>query len=63
MSSDTRRVEVADMLGSTVPLVTSALKRAHTNVEPQRPSSTTPEPPPPPDSHSELALVGKFVNA
>ena len=51
--------EVADMLGSTVESVNSALKRARSSLERRRPAGV--EPPPAPDSHSEKEVLGKFV--
>ncbi|MFJ1764854.1 sigma-70 family RNA polymerase sigma factor [Amycolatopsis sp. NPDC088138] len=50
--------EVAEMLGSTVASVTSALKRARAGLR-RRPH----EPPPAPGSPAEEALVAKFVQA
>ena len=55
--------EVADMLGSTVESVNSALKRARASLERRRPPAAALEPPPAPDSRSEDAIVGKFVSA
>jgi RNA polymerase sigma-70 factor (TIGR02960 family) len=54
--------EVADMLGSTVESVTSALKRARASLERSRPPTDL-APPPAPDSRSEDAIVTKFVDA
>ena len=54
--------EVADMLGSTVDSVNSALKRARASLQRRLPSGES-EPPPPPDSPAERALVAKFVRA
>ncbi|MEA5362426.1 sigma-70 family RNA polymerase sigma factor [Amycolatopsis sp., V23-08] len=50
--------EVAEMLGSTVESVTSALRRARAGVR-RRPQ----EPPPAPGTPAEQALVAKFVRA
>jgi RNA polymerase sigma-70 factor (TIGR02960 family) len=55
-------IEVADMLGSTVESVNSALKRARASLQRQRPTAER-EPAPAPDSPSEQALVAKFVRA
>jgi RNA polymerase sigma factor (sigma-70 family) len=55
--------EVADMLGSTVESVNSALKRARASLQRRWPSAAALEPPPAPDSRSEDAIVGKFVRA
>ena len=55
--------EVADMLGSTVESVNSALKRARASLERRRPAAADIEPPPTADSHSEKEVLGKFVSA
>jgi len=55
--------EVAEMLGSTLESVNSALKRARSSLERRRPMGAAIEPPPSPDSHTENAIVGKFVSA
>jgi RNA polymerase sigma-70 factor (TIGR02960 family) len=55
--------EVADMLGSTVDSVNSALKRARTTLQRRLPPRGEHEPPPSPDSPAERALVAKFVRA
>jgi RNA polymerase sigma-70 factor (ECF subfamily) len=55
--------QVADMLGSTVESVNSALKRARSSLERRWPLVTDLEPPPAPDSAAEDAIVGKFVSA
>jgi RNA polymerase sigma-70 factor (TIGR02960 family) len=55
--------EVADMLGSTVESVNSALKRARASLQRRWPSAADREPPPAPDSPSEDATVAKFVRA
>jgi hypothetical protein len=55
--------EVADMLGSTVESVNSALKRARSSLERRWLKGAALEPPPPPDSRSEDAIVGRFVSA
>jgi RNA polymerase sigma-70 factor (TIGR02960 family) len=55
--------EVADMLGSTVESVTSALKRARAGLQRRWPSTPDSEPPPAPNSRSEDEIVGKFVSA
>jgi hypothetical protein len=49
--------EVADMLGSTVESVNSALKRARASLERRRPAADL-EPPPAPDSYSEKLTLG-----
>jgi RNA polymerase sigma-70 factor (TIGR02960 family) len=51
-----RANEVAEMLDSTVESVNSVLKRARATLQRRRPS-------PAPDSHSEDAIVAKFVQA
>jgi RNA polymerase sigma-70 factor (TIGR02960 family) len=55
--------EVADMLGSSVDSVNSALKRARASLEHRRPSGVDRLPPPTSDSPSEQAIVAKFVTA
>jgi RNA polymerase sigma-70 factor (ECF subfamily) len=55
--------EVADMLGSTVESVTSALKRARASLERHRAPAAVLAPPPAPDSGTEGAIVAKFVHA
>jgi RNA polymerase sigma-70 factor (TIGR02960 family) len=55
--------EVADMLGSTVESVTSALKRARANLQRRLPLAAEREPAPVPDSPAEQAVVAKFVSA
>ena len=56
--------EVADMLGSTMESVNSALKRARASLQSRRqPPTAEREPAPAPDSPSEQALVAKFVRA
>ncbi len=55
--------EVADMLGSTVESVNSALKRARYSLQQRWSSGAALDPPPTPDSRSEDAIVGKFVSA
>jgi RNA polymerase sigma-70 factor (TIGR02960 family) len=55
--------EVADMLGSSVESVTSALKRARSSLERRRPAAAAHESPPAADSHSEKEVLGKFVSA
>jgi RNA polymerase sigma-70 factor (ECF subfamily) len=55
--------EVADMLGSTVESVTSALKRARASLERHRAPAAALAPPPAPDSGFEGAIVAKFVHA
>lgn len=57
-----RAAEVADMLGTTVVSVNSALKRARVNLNQHLPADRG-EPPPTPDSPAERALVAKFVRA
>jgi RNA polymerase sigma-70 factor (TIGR02960 family) len=54
--------EVADILGSTLASVNSALKRARASLE-QRWLQGAALQPPVPDSRSEDAIVGKFMNA
>ena len=54
--------DVAEMLGSTVESVTSALKRARASLQ-QRLPVREDELPPSPDSPAERALVAKFVRA
>jgi RNA polymerase sigma-70 factor (TIGR02960 family) len=55
--------EVADMLDLTVESVTSALKRARASLQRRWPPAADLEPSPAPDSHSEDAIVAKFVRA
>jgi RNA polymerase sigma-70 factor (TIGR02960 family) len=55
--------EVADMLGSTVESVNSALKRARASLQRRWPPVADREPPPACDSPSEDAIVAKFVSA
>jgi hypothetical protein len=55
--------EVADMLGSTIDSVNSALKRARTTLQRRLPPRGEHEPPPSADSPAERALVAKFVRA
>jgi RNA polymerase sigma-70 factor (ECF subfamily) len=55
--------EVADMLGSTVESVNSALKRARASLERRRPAAADIGPPPAADSRSEKEVLGKFVSA
>jgi RNA polymerase sigma-70 factor (TIGR02960 family) len=55
--------EVADMLGSTLESVNSALKRARATLERRWLQAAAFEPPPAPDSPAEDAVVGKFVRA
>jgi RNA polymerase sigma-70 factor (TIGR02960 family) len=54
--------EVADMLDCTVESANSALKRARTNLEHQRPPAER-EAPPAPGSPAEDAIVARFVRA
>jgi RNA polymerase sigma-70 factor (TIGR02960 family) len=58
-----RASEVAEMLGSTVESVTSALKRARSSLERQWPPAGARGRPPAAGSRSEDAIVGKFVSA
>jgi len=55
--------EVADMIGSTVESVNSALKRARAGVERRQLPAADLEPPPVADSRSEDAIVARFVTA
>jgi RNA polymerase sigma-70 factor (TIGR02960 family) len=56
--------EAADMLGSTVESVNSALKRARAGLRRRRPPRAADrEPPPAADTRSEDAMVAKFVSA
>jgi RNA polymerase sigma-70 factor (TIGR02960 family) len=55
--------EVAEILGSTVESVNSALKRARASLGRRWRQVSTLEPPPAPDSRSEDAIVEKFVTA
>jgi RNA polymerase sigma-70 factor (ECF subfamily) len=55
--------EVAEMLGSTVESVISALKRARSSLQRRWPPVTDSPPPPASAARSENALVGKFVSA
>ncbi|MBE8516081.1 sigma-70 family RNA polymerase sigma factor [Amycolatopsis sp. H6(2020)] len=57
-----RAKEVADLLGTTVESVTSALKRARAGL-PRRPPDGSREPAPAPGSPAEQDLVTKFVRA
>jgi RNA polymerase sigma-70 factor (TIGR02960 family) len=54
--------EVADMLGTTVESVTSALKRARASLQ-RRPLPAAGEPPPASGSDSEEAIVTRFARA
>src|SRR5579862_1885998 len=54
--------EVADMLGTTVESVTSALKRARASLQ-RRPVPAVSEPPPASGSPAEEAIVTRFVRA
>jgi RNA polymerase sigma-70 factor (ECF subfamily) len=58
-----RSNEVADMLGSTVESVNSALKRARAGLQRRWSPVADLDPPPAPDSRSEDAIVRKFVTA
>ncbi len=58
-----RASEVADMLGSSVESVNSALKRARTTLQLRLPTTSERETPPAPDSPAEKALVARFVRA
>ena len=55
--------EAAEMLGSTVESVNSALKRARATMQRRWPPAVGLEPPPAPDSRSENAIVAKFASA
>jgi RNA polymerase sigma-70 factor (TIGR02960 family) len=55
--------EVADMLGSTVASVTSALKRARASLQRRRLSTGDREPAPAAGSPAEAAVVARFVRA
>jgi RNA polymerase sigma-70 factor (TIGR02960 family) len=55
--------DVADMLGSTVDSVNSALKRARASLQRRRTSIADHEPPPAPDSPVEESIVARFVSA
>jgi RNA polymerase sigma-70 factor (ECF subfamily) len=55
--------EVADMLGSTVDSVTSALKRARASMQLQLQSTGEREPPPSSGSPTEDEIVAKFIRA
>ena len=55
--------EVADMLGSTVELVNSSLKRARASLERRWLRAPAVESPSAPDSPAEEAIVAKFVSA
>jgi RNA polymerase sigma-70 factor (TIGR02960 family) len=55
--------EVADMLGSTVESVNSALKRARASLERRWLSETDLEPPPYRDSPLERTVVARFISA
>jgi RNA polymerase sigma-70 factor (TIGR02960 family) len=58
-----RADEVAEMLGSTVESVKSALKRARAGLQRRAPATGDRQPPPAPGSPAEDALVAKFVRA
>jgi RNA polymerase sigma-70 factor (ECF subfamily) len=55
--------EVADMLGSTVDSVSSALKRARAGMRRRSPGAADREPPPASGSRAEDAVVAAFVRA
>jgi RNA polymerase sigma-70 factor (TIGR02960 family) len=58
-----RASEAANMLGSSVESVNSALKRARATLQRRLPPAAVREPPPASDSRSEGEIVAKFVNA
>jgi RNA polymerase sigma-70 factor (TIGR02960 family) len=55
--------EVAEILGSSLESVNSALKRGRAGLERRWPVATVDEPPPVPNSRSEDVIVGKFARA
>ena len=55
--------EVAEVMGSTLESVNSALKRARASLQRRWPAATVDEPPPVPNSRSEDVIVGKFARA
>jgi RNA polymerase sigma-70 factor (ECF subfamily) len=55
--------EVAEMMGSTLESVNSALKRARASLQRRWPAATVDEPPPAPNSRVEDLIVGKFARA
>jgi len=55
--------EVAEVMGSTLESVNSALKRARASLQRRWPAATVDEPPPAPNSRVEDVIVGRFARA